>query len=169
MAYPIGSVYTQYPNQESPNDLWGAVSTWVEQDYGGAFFRASGGNAQAFANQTAMQAGQNKYHRHGFANNAKVSEKSLTGNYYPYSSSGAGADSTAAGSMGASGIFSKDAMTATGIILATGTGNNKIYRLHIDATHDHSLSSVNTAYDGDSNNTENRPSNYTYIIWKRTS
>ena len=47
-VWPVGSVYTQYPGQKSPTELWGDFSTWQELDYGGAFFRAKGGNASAF-------------------------------------------------------------------------------------------------------------------------
>lgn len=50
--YPIGVTYTQYPQQKSPNELWGNISTWVELDYDGAFFRSSGGNANGFATST---------------------------------------------------------------------------------------------------------------------
>ena len=46
--HPIGEVYTQYPGQKTPNQLWGNFSTWEELDYGGAFFRAAGGNALPF-------------------------------------------------------------------------------------------------------------------------
>ena len=48
MIWPVGSVYTQYPAQKSPNELWGDLSTWEVLDYGGAFFRANGGNADNF-------------------------------------------------------------------------------------------------------------------------
>ena len=47
-VWPVGSVYTQYPGQKSPTELWGDFSTWQELDYGGAFFRAKGGNASSF-------------------------------------------------------------------------------------------------------------------------
>lgn len=48
IAWPIGVTYTQYPYQKSPNELWGQYSTWEVLDYGGAFFRSSGGNADTF-------------------------------------------------------------------------------------------------------------------------
>lgn len=48
IAWPIGVTYTQYPGQKDPNELWGQYSTWEELNYGGAFFRAKGGNASAF-------------------------------------------------------------------------------------------------------------------------
>ena len=49
-VWPVGSVYTQYPGQLAPNDplLYGNFSTWEELDYAGSFFRAAGGNAEAF-------------------------------------------------------------------------------------------------------------------------
>lgn len=48
IAWPIGVVYTQYPGQKDPNELWGQYSTWEELNYGGAFFRGDGGNAETF-------------------------------------------------------------------------------------------------------------------------
>ena len=45
---PVGSTYTQYPMQKSPMELWGTISTWEVINYGGAFFRAEGGNAMTF-------------------------------------------------------------------------------------------------------------------------
>lgn len=48
IAWPIGVTYPQYPGCKSPNELWGQYSTWVELDFGGAFFRSSGGNASSF-------------------------------------------------------------------------------------------------------------------------
>ncbi len=70
--YPIGSTYTQYPDCASPNELW-PDTTWTELDFNGAFFRATGGLAQAFDNQTSMQSQETAvnslsasqdYHRH---------------------------------------------------------------------------------------------------------
>ena len=45
LVRPIGDTYVQYPQQASPNELWGAFSTWQVINYDGAFFRAEGGNA----------------------------------------------------------------------------------------------------------------------------
>ena len=47
MVWPIGVIYTQYPQQKSPQELF-PNTTWKEVNYSGAFFRASGGNAGAF-------------------------------------------------------------------------------------------------------------------------
>ncbi len=48
IIYPVGYVYPQYPAEKSPNEMWGDFSAWEEIDFGGAFFRASGGNALNF-------------------------------------------------------------------------------------------------------------------------
>lgn len=56
LLHPIGSPYTQYPETPSPNDMWGHISTWVEIDFGGAFFRTAGGNADAFENEKTVTA-----------------------------------------------------------------------------------------------------------------
>ena len=46
-VWPVGVIYTQYPQQKSPQELF-PNTTWTEVNYSGAFFRASGGNAAAF-------------------------------------------------------------------------------------------------------------------------
>ena len=46
-VWPIGVIYTQFPQQKSPQELF-PNTTWTEVNYSGAFFRASGGNAEAF-------------------------------------------------------------------------------------------------------------------------
>ena len=47
MVWPIGVIYTQYPQQKSPQELF-PNTTWEEVNYDGAFFRAEGGKAAAF-------------------------------------------------------------------------------------------------------------------------
>ena len=54
IIYPVGVTYNQYPGQASPNTLWGTLSTWQELNFGGAFFRASGGNASTFEEWKAV-------------------------------------------------------------------------------------------------------------------
>lgn len=57
--HPIGETYTQYPEQIDPVTLYnqgGVQSTWILLDYGGAFFRAEGGNALAFNNSKEVTA-----------------------------------------------------------------------------------------------------------------
>jgi hypothetical protein len=65
---PINSTYVQFPNLSDPATLWpGTTWTNISSSYPGAFFRAEGGNAQAFAGQASAQANQNKEHVHGGA------------------------------------------------------------------------------------------------------
>lgn len=64
MVWPIGVIYTQYPQQKSPQELF-PNTTWEEVNYGGAFFRASGGNAAAFNGGKQGQGIQS--HDHGFS------------------------------------------------------------------------------------------------------
>ncbi len=77
--HPIGEVYVQYPQQKSPNQLWGMLSTWTEiTAYAGAFFRSSGGNAATFieeGNALNIQGYQNAYHRHSFTPEGSISVK----------------------------------------------------------------------------------------------
>ena len=70
IIHPIGEIYVQYPQQKSPNTLYngnGIASTWVEQSYSGAFFRASGGNASAYIDEggsLTAQGDTTKSHTH---------------------------------------------------------------------------------------------------------
>lgn len=48
ILHPKGECYTQYPGQKDPNELWGDFSTWEVLNYGGAFFRSEGGEAEEF-------------------------------------------------------------------------------------------------------------------------
>ena len=54
LVRPIGDTYVQYPQQASPMELWGSFSTWQVVNYDGAFFRAEGGNANAFIEKTGV-------------------------------------------------------------------------------------------------------------------
>lgn len=49
--YPVGVIYIQFPQQKSPEELFPGM-TWEEIDYDGAFFRASGGNASDFIEES---------------------------------------------------------------------------------------------------------------------
>jgi|GEM_PF-5446708 hypothetical protein len=48
----IGEVYVQYPQQEAPQDLFICTKWTLQEQYAGAFFRATGGNAAAFIEKT---------------------------------------------------------------------------------------------------------------------
>ena len=46
---PIGFIYTQYPNQSSPLDIWPNTNwTDITDQYSGLFFRAEGKGSQPF-------------------------------------------------------------------------------------------------------------------------
>ena len=70
LIYPVGVTYTQYPQQASPNELWGDISTWEVVNYDGAFFRASGGSAAAFIEESGVLSKQEQSlqsHNHSFS------------------------------------------------------------------------------------------------------
>ena len=57
---PLGFLYTQYPNQSSPQQLWPSLQ-WTEEtkQYSGLFFRAEGSDSEVFgqiqqANQSVI-------------------------------------------------------------------------------------------------------------------
>lgn len=64
IVWPIGVIYTQYPQQKSPQELF-PNTTWEEVNYDGAFFRASGGKAAAFNGGKQGQSIQS--HNHSFS------------------------------------------------------------------------------------------------------
>lgn len=172
--YPIGVTYTQYPQQKSPNELWGNISTWVELDYSGAFFRSSGGNANGFATSTDTLSSclqEQATAVNGLTgktsdtrNSDNTADKTLTG-----SATTGTTDRTSSG--GKVGLISKEAYTC-GIFSKTGSMYNGDYAalrtstdgryLTIDATHSHNVSISST-------NTETRPTNYTVKVWVRTA
>lgn len=78
--FPVGATYPQFPGCSDPNTLWNGT-TWVKLDFGGAFFRSNGGNAQAFDNQTTAQADMIKTHTITGGNHRHV---------FPYLTNGAG-------------------------------------------------------------------------------
>lgn len=54
-AHPVGSTYTQFPQQDPPATIFnknGVTSTWEVINYNGAFFRAQGGNADTFKSKS---------------------------------------------------------------------------------------------------------------------
>ena len=54
--FPVGVCYIQFPLQTATSSLW-AGTTWVELALGGAFLRATGGNAREFGSQTSATGG----------------------------------------------------------------------------------------------------------------
>lgn len=151
--YPIGVIYTQYPNTLPPNILF-PTTTWELLDYGGAFLRTSGGKAQNFNNQENAQTEQLPNVRGTFQGYGKNGYVGICGNYK--------GDGMHAGETSTSQWWSKEAgggtITAnTGFYTSLSTGQtNADGETYKDPTE--------SAYvDGG----EVRPSNYTIQIWKR--
>lgn len=68
-VWPIGVIYTQYPQQKSPQEIF-PNTVWEELKYDGAFFRASGGNAAAFIEKSGVLSKQEQSiqsHKHDFS------------------------------------------------------------------------------------------------------
>lgn len=169
-APAVGDTFVQYPNQQPPATVY-PCSKWELQDYNGAFFRANGGNAQAFANQTAVQA-------QGTAKNGlRVSKTgTVAGNSQTIYTGGAiNLTSTAAVEMNHShsGHFGTDWGNRGGDYSRVPIG----YTTSTDAVnlrHRHSSTFTPSITDSisvslSSTNNETRPINYTIQIWKRTA
>ena len=133
--FPVGAVYTQYPECKAPAELWSGTK-WEKLDFRGAFFRSSGGNAQAFDNQTAMQA-------QGTAvNNLKIT---LTDPGHSHS-----------------------------VAASQQTVSNRNYFPLVSDGPTKNVSIVNSSTTGitvflSSKDSETRPINYTFQIWRRTA
>lgn len=155
MCRPVGDTYVQYPQCKSPMDLWGTFSTWKVVDYGGAFFRAEGGNANAFIEESGnliKQAGQNASHSHSIQLTTTYSgthEHSLIVN-------SSGKDNRANSSV----AFQTTGSYQTGS--RTMESGNKT---SLTGSHAHVIEGDTKAAGG----SECRPDNYTYRIWKRTT
>ena len=145
--YPIGVTYVQYPQQASPMDLCGAFSKWEVINYDGAFFRAEGGNADAFIEESGVlskQAGQNLCHTH-----SRTHSHSITDPGHTHGIPTASQDKRNGGYNDHGYSFE---------------GNNKTTNSTTNITVD--------SFEGNSDSSggnENRPENYTIKIWKRTS
>lgn len=160
----IDEVYVQFPQQSAPQDLY-ICTKWTEISYDGAFFRASGGNAEAFIEKSgvlSMQESQNKEHSHGMdsAGNHKHGRGNMeiTG-----SISGLGVTMGASGACYISSAYAganprvtsdSDARTITFAASRTWTGNTSENGSHSHTVHN----------DGGN---EARPSNFTIRVWKR--
>lgn len=171
LVLPINSVYVQFPNQSSPNDLWGKISQWTELNYDGAFFRASGTNANAF--NGGIQGDLVKNHVH---NMNHIHDR---GNMEIYGSIGSVVSANAA-------IEASPSFSSTYHWDSTGRCGNGGWTLHgnsIDFYASRTWSGYtggtrnpdyNNAFDkpntegNDPYGIENRPINYTIKIWKRT-
>lgn len=182
LVHPIGEIYVQYPATDDPNTLYNIsgviTSTWVEQSYSGAFFRASGGNADTFiekGNALNKQAGQNLKHNHGgyvgspVTNDTSHSAKTSTG----------GMSERATGSTAKVCYKTDETPTNSGNISMARNGTNcwnfrlqsgvnmGFATISTNVAHTHNMNHIHSITSDGGN--ENRPDNYTIKIWKRTA
>jgi hypothetical protein len=180
IIHPVGEVYVQYPQQDPPATIYnksGITSTWTVIDYNGAFFRAQGGNAIAFSEKGSVLSTQSdmvKSHTHGMKNHTHSGTTGSCRNL-------ADGQERWTGGWDARGIESASQNSATGgAYFAYGSAGyggghgaqtNATLCFNVDHRHDFSTGSPsdNTTDSNNSNNTENRPMNYTIRVWKRTA
>lgn len=193
--HPIGETYTQYPQQDDPNTLYnrnGVTCQWEKINYGGAFFRAEGGNANPYITKTdvlSIQGDLVKSHTHtqqGTFESGGPSTDS-TGN--------GGVDHTHSishshdvyvvtdidtwcvvsaygyGVGNGLGLLRGDKIGSSGgttsISTSTSGGASSCAHTHSLSNHTHSTTISGQTSSNDSGATETRPKNYTYIIWRR--
>ena len=149
MVWPIGVIYTQYPQQKSPQELF-PNTTWEVVNYDGAFFRAEGTNAAAFNGGKQGQSIQS--HDHGFSWSGSHSH----GVTDPGHSHGipTGAQDGRNGGQNDHAYSPEGNNSTTSSKTGISINNAKI-----------SISGTTNPSGGN----ETRPSNYTIRIWKRTA
>ena len=141
IVWPIGITYVQYPQQESPMDLWGTFSTWKVINYDGAFFRAEGTNANTFIEKTGNLIKQGE-----LVGSHSASITVTGGNHrHPYQ-------------------FSNTHNNGPWDKPVAYDNSNASYTGWTDYSGDLSMSGT-VSYTA----TENRPTNYTIRVWKRTA
>jgi hypothetical protein len=190
IIHPVGEVYVQYPQQDPPATIYnksGITSTWTVIDYNGAFFRAQGGNANAFSEKGSVLSTQSDATAvKGLSVSASHNFKLRQGN------DDSSAENTTSGMSGNSeGTFNarrSDGLNTkypadldcsgnvTRIAIGTsyrsgaGEGSNLGVNYKIDVTHTHNIylrGGISASIS--STDIETRPKNYTVRIWKRTA
>ena len=171
-AFPIGFVYVQYPNQAAPSDLFSGF-TWTEVNYSGAFFRASGGSADAFITPTGTLTPQGQLTA---VNGLSISKTgSCWGNQQTIYSDYVD-DSHKHTSVNINNLYEggNDYGVAFGLL---GPGNFSAldygYTADAGGTHAHLLDFYPSVSENISfsitGSTETRPKNFTIKIWERTA
>ena len=176
VVYPVNKgIYVQFPQQESPQKLW-PWTTWQEVNYDGAFFRASGTNANKFIEKTDSLVKQSQStakngltfsgtkstisvsggnHNH----NGNTGKKDLSHSHsYWLGSSGGGGDQYPKGYYSTNESWGKN----------TGEANVSMDHSHsIPYSGNLSMSGTFTPSGSISGDDETRPTNYTIRVWKR--
>jgi hypothetical protein len=147
-SIPVGFVYVQFPNCLAPSAL-GMMGTWSEitSDYAGCFFRANGGNSEAFGTK---QSDLVKSHTHTWSGSASHNHIGGAGFFYSGFSAIYGLASPASVSMGVQ------------------AQSGQTFR-YFPYTNTVTVSLSGTTSSNNSTATENRPTNYSIKIWKRIS
>lgn len=154
MVWPIGVIYTQYPQQKSPQELF-PNTTWEEVNYDGAFFRAAGGKAAAFIEESGALSKQGQSiqsHDHSFSWSGSHSH-GVTDPGHAHGIPTGTQDSRNDGQNDHAYSHSTNNSTTsakTGISINSAT-------ISISGT------------TGSTGGNETRPENYTIRIWKRTA
>ena len=170
--YPIGYVYTQYPQQLSPSELFPNF-TWTELNLDSAFFRASGGNADAFISSGTLTPQSQSTAK----NNLKITKSGgiSTGHIYMNDWSESFSHSHA---VYINDVYIAGSYNSYSVGGGFGPGNYNGY--HFGKTsedswnHRHYYSFTPSVSDNisatiSSTDTETRPTNYTIKIWARTA
>lgn len=154
ICYPVGVVYVQYPGCDAPGTLF-PNTAWTELDFGGAFFRASGGKAKTF--NSGSQADSVKSHTHSGTTGE------MSGDNYGSVECASEGLFNGRGTMTSGGRFS----LSNNRNWAGGDNNeaNRPGKLYLNLSHTHGF----TTDSNDTSATETRPFNYTIRIWKRTA
>lgn len=176
-APAVGSTFTQYPQQESPDVVY-PCSKWTVIDYGGAFFRAEGGNAAAYINKTdVLNAQSDATAKNGLSLSNTLSVGNAARGGAANITDGMSGDNYAKFSFFL-GKYGTGVGNASGRASPFNLGDGNLYSggslritrqgANIDLAHTHHVylrGSVSLG-NGDS---ETRPLNYTMRIWKRIS
>lgn len=150
IVWPIGVLYTQYPQQKSPQELF-PNTTWEEVNYSGAFFRASGGNAAAFNGGKQGQSIQS--HSHPFSWSGSHS--------HPITDPGHSHSIPTGTQDGHDEGLNDHAFD-------TSPNAHSTVSSKTDITIDSATISI-SGTTGSAGGNETRPANYTIRIWKRTA
>ena len=193
--HPIGETYTQYPQQDDPNTLYnrnGVTCQWEKINYGGAFFRAEGGNANPYITKTDVlsiqgdlvkshthtQQGTFKSggpstdstgdggvdHTHNISHSHEVYVTNVQDVWYFVIANGVGLGD----GLGLLRHAKIDSSGGTSSISTSSSGGATAYNhTHSLSNHTHSTTISGQTSSNDSGATETRPKNYTYIIWRR--
>ncbi len=198
-AHPKNEIYVQYPGTSTPADLYnknGITSTWqVQTVFNGAFFRASGGNADPFISSGVItkQSSQNNYHKHTVnSHHHDIQHTHTRGNWEIKGNLIFGGRDIDEGHYN-TGAFEYNAATATAFDYKSGehykygladfyasrtwngSTSDSMANQNTEKTNPTLKKNTNDAnpttmdYQGSSTDQEARPDNYTIRIWKRTA